>query len=157
MAVAIPVPSLAAGWLAPGADQTVTAPWVKEIMTRLGEDPYRDVFVNALSEPPHSAIVRYLNGAAGALTAGNKPLARSYVDLTIGIFDNGVRRGYYSRGDAEAIKKMIQTSADAAMKGEQVASTVQADDRWTGYTQQKRLGLVNESSRTTSEHPAAEK
>jgi hypothetical protein len=131
MAFGIPVPGLAAGWLAPGADQTVRAPWVKDILTRLGEEPYRDAFVNASSEPPHSAIVRYLNGAAEALTTGNQPLAQSYVDLTIGIFDNGVKRGYYSRADAEAIKKMIQTRADAAMKGEQVASTVQADDRWT--------------------------
>jgi hypothetical protein len=150
----------AAGWLAPGADQTVEAPWVKDVEAQLNENPYRDVFANAPGEPPHPAVVRYLNNAAKALEAGNKPLARSYIDRTLDIFDNGVLRGYYSRSDVEPIKKMIRARAEAAIKGEQAATATQDDDRWTGYTQRKPLGLVNESSdslRMTSEHPAAEK
>lgn len=154
---AIPGLGSAADWLAPGANQTVTAPWVKDITAQLDREPYRDVFVSAPSEPPHPAIVRYLNSAAEALKAGNKPLAQSYVDRTIGIFDTGVVRGYYSRVEVEPIKKMIRTRAEAAIKGEPVVSAVQTDNRWTGYTQHKPLGLVNEMSRMTSENPEPKK
>ncbi|WP_455378769.1 hypothetical protein [Petrachloros mirabilis] len=110
-------PAFAADWLAPAADQTVTASWVKNVTAKLNEEPYRDVFANSMGEPPHSAIVRYLNAAANAIEAGNKPLAESYIDRTIAIFDNGVRRGYYLREDVEPIKKFICSAAESAMKG----------------------------------------
>lgn len=116
---------------------------MKDIAAKLGQEPYRDVFVNAPGEPPHPAVVRYLNNAAQALQAGNKQLAQSYVDRTIGIFESGVIRGYYSRSDIEPIKKLIEEKARAAMRGEQIA-VVQEEDRWTGYTQGDRLGLVDE-------------
>jgi hypothetical protein len=64
--------------------------------------------------------VRYLNNAAQALQAGNKPLAQSYVDRTIGIFEAGVMRGYSSRSDVEPIKKLILERAEAAIKGEKM-------------------------------------
>lgn len=103
---AVPGPGLAANWLAPGSDQTVTAPWVKDIAAELNEAPYRDVFANGMGEPPHSAVVRYLNGAAQAIKAGNKPLAQSYLNLTLAIFDNGERRGIlrtWGRGNAQEV------------------------------------------------------
>jgi hypothetical protein len=140
-------PSWAADWLAPAADQSVAAPWVKDLTAQLQQEPYRDVFMNALGNSPQSLIVRYLNNAAQALQAGNKPLAQSYVDRTIEIFDNGVRRGYYSRGDVEPIAKLIRARADAAIKGEAVVKATMADDRWTGYTHKQPLGLTDEVSR----------
>lgn len=143
-ALLIASPALAADWLAPAADQTVTATWVKDVTNKLGEEPYRNVLASSMGEPPHSAIVRYLNNAAQAIEAGNKPLAESYVDMTLDIFDRGVRRGYYLRSDVEPIKKMIRTAADAAMKGEKVAAIVEEEERWQGYTEHKKLGLVNE-------------
>jgi hypothetical protein len=151
-------PGLAADWLAPAADQDVTAPWVNDITSQLEKDPYRDIFMNALGNSPQAVVVRYLNNAAQALQAGNKPLAQSYVDRTIDIFDNGVRRGYYSQTDVEPIKKLIRTSAEAAIKGEtkKVMGT-EAPDRWTGYTHEKSLGLTNDVSRMESEHPKAKK
>ena len=157
-ALFLATPGLAADWLAPAADQDVTAPWVNDITAQLNEEPYRDVFVNALGNSPQAAIVRYLNNAAQALQAGNKPLAQSYVDRTIDIFDNGVRRGYYSQTDVEPIKKLIRTRAEAAIKGEtkKVMGTETAD-RWTGYTHEKSLGLTNDVSRMASRHPKAGK
>lgn len=156
-AIFIATPSPAADWLAPAADQTVTASWVKDIAAQLEQAAYRDVFMNALGNSPQAVVVRYLNNAAQALQAGNRPLAQSYLDRTIAIFDNGVQRGYYSRADVEPIKNMIRIRAKAAIKGETVATAIQSDDRWTGYTQDKPLGLTNEETRMTSEHPEAKK
>jgi len=141
---AVPGSGLAANWLAPGSDQTVKAPWVKDIAAELNEAPYRDIFANGMGEPPHSAVVRYLNGAAQAIKAGNKPLAQSYLDLTLAIFDDGERRGHYERADVEMLKKLIRTRTEAAMKGGQVAAAAQDDERWSGYTKHKPLGLTNE-------------
>jgi hypothetical protein len=151
----VPGMILAADWLAPAADQTVTAPWVKDIAAQLTKDPYRDVFVNAPGEPPHPAVIRYLNGAAQAIQAGNKLLAQSYVDRTLAIFDNGVRRGYYTQADVEPIKKIIRAGAETALKGEEIATAVQEEERWAGYTEQKPLGLVNEDDRMKAQHPVS--
>lgn len=145
---------LAAGWLAPASDQAVSAPWVKDIAAQLEREPYRDVFVNAPGEPPHPAVVRYLNNAAHALQAGNKLLAQSYIDRTIGIFDSGVLRGHYSRSEVEPITKLIRERGEAAMKGETIPVALE-QERWTGYTHQELLGLTGESDRMKNEHPVA--
>lgn len=150
-------PGSAADWLAPAADQTVTAPWVNDIAAQLEGDAYRNVFMNAMGNSPQSAAVRYLNSASQALDVGNKPLAQSYVDRTIAIFDEGVLRGYYSRTDVEPIKTMIRTRAEAAIKGEPQNMASESANRWTGYTHDKPLGLTNESTRMASAHPAARK
>lgn len=156
-AMFVAVPGLAADWLAPAADQTVTAPWVKDIAFQLERDAYRSIFMNALGTPPQTVAVRYLSNAAQALEAGNTPLAQSYVDRTIAIFDDGVQRGYYSGPDVEPIKKMIRARADAAIKGESLVTPIQSDSRWTGYTHKNKLGLTNDLTRMASEHPTAEK
>jgi hypothetical protein len=151
--LATTVPSLAAGWLAPAADQTVTAPWVKDLTVQLQQEPYRGVFQNALGNSPQALVVRYLNHADQALQAGNKPLARSYVDRTIAIFDNGVGRGYYSPADVEPITKLIRAKAEAAIRGDKLVPEAQAEDRWTGYTQKQPLGLTDEGARIPLEYP----
>jgi hypothetical protein len=143
---------MAAGWLAPASDQTVTAPWVKDIAAQLEREPYRDVLVNAPGEPPNPVVVRYLNSAARALQAGNKLLAQSYIDRTIGIFDSGVLRGHYSRSDVDPIKKLIRERGEGAMSGEEVSVALE-QKRWTGYTNQEPLGLAGESARMKREHP----
>jgi hypothetical protein len=144
----------AADWLAPASDQAVTAPWVKDIAAQLEREPYRDVLVNTPGEPPHPAVVRYLNNAAQALQAGNKLLAQSYIDRTIGIFDSGVLRGYYSRSEVEPIKKLIREKGAAAMNGEKIP-VAREQGRWSGYTHQEPLGLAGGSARMKSEHPVA--
>lgn len=152
MVLAAPSVSLAADWLAPASDQAVSAPWVKDIAAQLERGPYREILMNASGGPPHPVVVRYLNNAAQAVQAGNKVLAQSYVERTIGIFESGVLRGYYSRSEVEPITTLIRERAEAAMKGEKIP-VAQEQERWTGYTQQETLGLVNESSRLKSDHP----
>jgi hypothetical protein len=88
--------------------------------------------------------VRYLNGASQAIKAGNKQLAQSYLDRALAVFDDGQRRGHYGRADAEMIKNLIRVRTEAAMKGEQVAKAAHDDERWSGYTEHKPLGLTNE-------------
>lgn len=139
-----PGSGLAAGWLAPGSDQTVAAPWVQDLAAELNEAPYHDMFAMSGTEPPHSAVVHYLNGASQAIKAGNKQLARSYLDRALAIFDDGLRRGHYARVDVAMIKKLIRTRTEAAMKGEAVAAVPADDERWSGYTKDKPLGLTNE-------------
>jgi len=147
--------ALAANWLAPASGQKVTAPWVKDIAVQLEQEPYRDVLASALAEPPHPAVVRYLNHAAQALQTGNKPLAQSYVDQTIGMFELGVLRGYYSRPDIKPIQKLIRERAEAAMRGEKV-SMAQEQERWTGYTQRDVGGLLNSEAKPPMQrnHPS---
>ena len=155
LAFSAPGFGLAADWLAPASDQAVTAPWVKDIAAQLERDPYREVFTNAPGEPPHPVVVRYLNNAAQALQAGNKVLAQSYVDRTMGIFESGVKRGYYNRSDIEPIMNLIRERAEAAIKGGKIPVALEEPERWTGYTHQESLGLAGESDRIKTEHPVA--
>lgn len=155
LAFTAPGVSLAADWLAPASDQAVTAPWVKDIAAQLESEPYRDVLANASGEPPHPVVVRYLNNAAQALQGGNKLLAQSYVDRTIGIFESGVQRGYYNRSDIEPIKNLIRERAKAAMKGEKIPVALEQPERWTGYTHQEPLGLAAESGQMNTQYPVA--
>lgn len=150
--LAAAAPSQAADWLAPSSEQTVTADWVEDIAHQLRQEPYNRVFINALGNTPQAHVIRQLNGAAAALKNGNKTLAEDYVRRTLAIFDDGVRRGWYSAADVEPIKAMIQKRAEAAVKGETVTTSA-TSDRWAGYTQQKPLGLTDDAARITREFP----
>lgn len=154
MVLAAPSVSLAADWLAPASDQAVSAPWVKDIAAQLERGPYREILMNASGGPPHPVVVRYLNNAAQAVQAGNMVLAQSYVEQTIGIFESGVFRGYYSRSEIEPITTLIHERAEAAMKGEKIP-LAQEQERWTGYTHDRPLGLVGEGDRAKNE-PASQ-
>ena len=154
-AIFIATPSSAADWLAPAADQIVMAPWVKDIQDS-AQAASMDVLMNALGNSPQTAVVRYLNNAAST-SRETVPLAQSYLDRTIAIFDNGVQRGYYSRADVEPIKNMISTGAKAAFRGRNGGdgNPERRSRRATRMT--KPLGLTNDETRMTSEHPEAKK
>lgn len=146
-------PTRAAEWLAPAADQAVTAAWVTDITTQLNQEPYRQVFLSAPGFSPQAAIVRYLNSAAAAVQARKTALAQSYVDRVIGLFDAGVQRGYFAPGEVEPIKNLIRSHAASAIKGEHTETDTKAGVRWTGYTHQESLGLAEGPSRSVREHP----
>jgi hypothetical protein len=101
----MPTPVPAAGWIS-GA-QTYTAPWVRDIEQELFNKDYRNVYA---SDPrtPQAAVLRKLNEAAKAQEAGDSVLAQQLVRNALSVFEEGVRRHYYSQSDIEPIITFIR-------------------------------------------------
>lgn len=101
----MPTPVPAAGWIS-GA-QTYTAPWVRDIEQELFHKDYRNVYA---SDPrtPQAAVLRKLNEAAKAQEAGDSALAQQLVRNALSVFEEGVRRHYYSQADIEPIITFIR-------------------------------------------------
>jgi hypothetical protein len=101
----MPTPVPAAGWIS-GA-QTYTAPWVRDIEQELFNKDYRNVYA---SDPrtPQAAVLRKLNEAAKAQEAGDSVLAQQLVRSALSVFEEGVRRHYYSQSDIEPIITFIR-------------------------------------------------
>lgn len=101
----MPSPMQAAGWIS-GAD-TYAAPWVKDIEQELLKKDYRSVYA---SDPrtPQVIVVRLLNQAARAQEAKDITLAQQLVRDALGVFEDGVRRHYYSQSDIEPITTFIR-------------------------------------------------
>lgn len=131
----------AAQWLAPASDERVTADWVHEIEADLTGERFRNFFMGIPSETPIPAILHNLNGANQALADNNKALAKTFIEDAIGILDNGVAKGWYTRSDVAPVKSMIEERSKAAIEGKTVADA--SNPRWTGYTETKKLGLSN--------------
>jgi hypothetical protein len=66
-----------------------------------------------------------------------------FVNDAIRVLDKGVIKGWYSATDIEPVTAMIRKRANAAFEGKPVASTT--NPRWTGYSENKPLGLANAS------------
>ncbi len=100
-----PTPVSAAAWIS-GAD-SYAAPWVKEIEQELLKKDYRYVYA---SDPrtPQASVLRLLNEAAKAEQAKNSALAQQLVREALGVFEEGVRKHYYSSSDIEPITSFIR-------------------------------------------------
>jgi hypothetical protein len=133
--------ALAAQWLAPAASDHITADWVKQIEADLASKPYQQVFMGVPGDPPIPAVLHLLNNAAQALSNDNKPYAQLFVNDAIRVLDRGVNKGWYSAADIEPVETMIRTRAKAAFEGKPATSN--ANPRWTGYSENKPLGLTN--------------
>mgnify|MGYP001765606451 CR=1 FL=1 len=96
----IPSPLEAAGWIS-GAD-SYAASWVKDIEQELLKKEYRDVYANDPRVPQMIAL-RLLNEAAKAQKADNLALARQLVQNALEVFQEGVRKHYYSSSEIEPI------------------------------------------------------
>lgn len=121
--------------------QVIFSQWVKQIDNELRSPKYREVLENSLGNVPQASIIKYLNEADAALTDGRKELAQDYVDRAISVLDQGVQRGWFSPGDIEPMKQMIQATSEAAIKGNTGDGEI-ADERWTGYTHHRPLGIT---------------
>lgn len=86
----------AAGWIS-GAD-TYVAPWVTDIEQELFKRDYRDVYANDPRTPQVIAL-RLLNQAARAQEANDSALAQQLVQDALEVFEEGVRRHYYSSSE----------------------------------------------------------
>ena len=98
-------PAHAAGWLT-GAD-AYAAPWVKDIEQELLKKDYSTVYA---SDPrtPQVVVLRKLNEAAKAHAAEDTTLAQQFVRDALSVFEEGVRKHYYSQSDIEPITIFIR-------------------------------------------------
>lgn len=103
--VLTPTSANAAGWIS-GSDE-YAAPWVKEIEQELLKPEYRYIYA---SDPrtPQAVVLRILNQAAKAQEAEQSTLAQQLVREALGVFEEGVRRHYYSEADIEPITTFIR-------------------------------------------------
>lgn len=95
----------AAGWIS-GTD-TYVAPWVKDIEQELFKKDYRDVYANDPRTPQVIAL-RLLNQAARAQETNDNRLAQQLVQDALKVFEEGVRRHYYSSSEIEPIMTFIR-------------------------------------------------
>lgn len=140
----------AAQWLAPAAADRMSADWVKQIQADLTGDRFRDLFMGIPADPPIPAILHLLNNAAYALADNKKEYAKSLVDEAIGILDSGIRKGWYHRTEVEPVKAMIRKRAEAALEGKALGHA--ANPRWSGYSDNKLLGLTDASGEKQQNH-----
>lgn len=95
----------AAGWIS-GAD-SYTASWIKDIEQELWKKDYRDVYAND-PRTPQMVALGLLNQAAKAQEANESVLAQQLVQDALKVFEEGVRRHYYSSSEIEPIMNVIR-------------------------------------------------
>ena len=95
----------AAGWIS-GAD-SYAASWVKDLEQELLKKEYRDVYAN---DPriPQMVALRLLNQAAKAQETNDSVLAQQLVQDALKVFEEGVRKHYYSSSEIEPIMTFIR-------------------------------------------------
>lgn len=104
-------PASAAQWLAPAPQERLTADWVKDIAAQLRKEKWREVFMNAPFGSPQASMLGLLNEAAIAMKEGEAAYARDLIRHAVGILDDGVEQGWYSRRHIEPLKGLILTRA----------------------------------------------
>lgn len=101
----MPMPVHAAGWIS-GAD-AYAASWVKDVEQELLKKDYRHIYAND-PRTPQVVVLRLLNQAARASEANDSVLAQQLAREALGVFEDGVRRHYYSPSDIEPITRFIR-------------------------------------------------
>jgi hypothetical protein len=101
----IPTSVHGAPWIS--AADTYAASWVADIEKELLKKDYSMVYAND-PRTPQLEVLRLLNRAARAHAANNDALAQQLVREALGVFDEGVRRHYYSQADIEPITTYIK-------------------------------------------------
>lgn len=99
-----PVPGVA--WIS-GTD-TYVAPWVNEVEQEILKQDYRHLYTND-PRTPQIIVLRKLNQAAKAQANHDSKLAQQLVRDALGVFDEGVRKHYYSLSDIEPITRFIRS------------------------------------------------
>ena len=108
--------SQAAEWLAPAADERITADWVRDVAQELRKNRYKNVFMNQPFGCDQCRILHYLNNAAGALDNDEPKLAKSFVKRALRVLRDGKEEGWYGSADIRPIKRVIIQKADKAFK-----------------------------------------
>lgn len=104
----MPTSVTGAPWIS-GAE-TYAAPWLKEMEQELFKKEYWPVYANDPRTPQVIAL-RLLNQAAKAQQANDRALAQQFVQDAIEVFEEGVRRRYYSASEIQPITNFIREHA----------------------------------------------
>jgi len=139
--------------LAPAGDEHITAGWVQAVARELERDRTQRILMNTPSGSPQAPILGYLDDAAAALEENQYEYAKDLVGRALGVLDDVVESGWVSPSQIKPIKQMIVSSFKRAAHGDTGDAAKQDDDkgygpqgdRWTGYTENRRLGLTKSS------------
>ncbi len=111
-----PIHGMAAEWLAPAADERISANWVKEVAKALKKDRYKNVFMNQPFGCDQCRILGYLNNAAEALDNDQPKLAKSFVRRALAVMNAGQEDGWYDPRDTQAVKHLIMRKASQGFR-----------------------------------------
>jgi hypothetical protein len=108
-------PSVVRGapWIS--AADTYAAPWVTEIETELLKKEYAMIYAND-PRTPQKEVLRLLNRAARAHAANDSALAQQLAREALGVFEEGVRRHYYTQSEIEPITSYIRQHVPIKMR-----------------------------------------
>lgn len=128
--LALPSPAVAAEWLAPAADEQITAGWVKDVAKAFKSNRFKNVFMNQPFGCDQCQILGYLNDAAEALENDQTKLAKSFVHRALGVLQEGREQHWYSEADIRPIKRLIIKKANQGFReagGSQAALSPPSD------------------------------
>jgi hypothetical protein len=109
------IPNLAnsAPWIS-GAE-SYGAPWMKDVEKELLKKEYWMIYAND-PRAPQNEVLHLLNRAAKAQEANDPVLARELVREAFGVFEEGVRRHYYTQSDIAPIMSDLRHHVPIASK-----------------------------------------
>jgi hypothetical protein len=87
--------------------ESYAAPWMKNIEQELLKKEYWMLYAND-PRTPQNEVLHLLNRAAKAQEANDPALARELVRQALNVFEEGVRRHYYTQSDIEPIMSYIR-------------------------------------------------
>ncbi len=112
---ALPSQGLAAAWLAPAADERITADWVEDVAVAFKKDRFKNVFMNQPFGCDQCTILGFLNDAADAMENDQPKQAKSFIRRALKVLDQGKRQGWYTEADIRPIKRLILQKANEGL------------------------------------------
>jgi hypothetical protein len=94
-----------APWIS--AADSHAASWVTEIENELLKKEYSMIYAND-PRTPQKEVLRLLNRAARAHAANDSALAQQLAREALGVFEEGIRRHYYTQSEIEPITTYIK-------------------------------------------------
>jgi hypothetical protein len=94
--------------------ESYAAPWMKDIEHELLKKEYWMIYAND-PRTPQNEVLQLLNRAAKAEQANDHALARELVRQALNVFEEGVRRHYYTPSDIDPITSYIRQHVPITM------------------------------------------
>ena len=103
--VLIPNAVQSAPWIS--RSETYAAPWMKDIEKELLKKEYSMIYAND-PRTPQNEVLHLLHRAAKAQEANDPALAQELVRQALNVFEEGVRRHYYTPSEIEPIMSYLR-------------------------------------------------